>query len=259
MSPVSDASWDDYRFRVAESRPVTPVIRELLLTPADEPMSYRAGQYVLLSDADERMPPRSYSVANAPRPDGTVTLLVTRYAPGVTSTWVHDRLRPGEPVLLSGPYGTFTPDPGRTGPVLLLAAGSGLAPARAIAEDLLDRPDRRPVTLFFSARTRDDTIDDLRFRELEAGQPDFRYLLALTRAPDSPRRPRLPDRLAQTVGDLPGWEVFASGPPGFVTGCVRAARALGAAAAAVHTEEFFADPEPWTGPPPLTTEGRAGR
>ena len=43
-------------------------------------------------------------------------------------------LRPGDRVLLSGPYGSFTAAPGEPGPVLFLAGGSGLAPVRALAE-----------------------------------------------------------------------------------------------------------------------------
>ncbi len=69
-------------------------------------------------------PPRSYSIANAPRPDGQVSLLVTRMSGGA-STWVHEGLRVGEQVTLTGPHGTFVSDPRQAGPVLLLAADPG--------------------------------------------------------------------------------------------------------------------------------------
>ena len=49
------------------------------------------------------------------------------------STWLYRGLRIGDRVLVSGPYGTFVADPGADGPVLCLAAGSGLAPIRALA------------------------------------------------------------------------------------------------------------------------------
>ncbi|MGH3226742.1 MAG: hypothetical protein ACRDPY_50040, partial [Streptosporangiaceae bacterium] len=64
-------------------------------------------------------------------------LLVTRVPGGQLSSWVHDVLRPGGRVLLSGPYGSFVATPGEPGPVLLLAGGSGLAPVRALAEAAL--------------------------------------------------------------------------------------------------------------------------
>ena len=252
-------SWDEYPYRVVSNRPVTPVIRELLLAPEAAALPYRPGQYVLLNDRDYQVPPRSYSIANAPRADGSISLLVTRVPAGATSSWVHDRLTSGKTVLLTGPFGTFVPAADRSGPVLLLAAGSGLAPARALAEVLLDDQPGRPVTLFFSARTIADAIDHARFRDWDKTRPAFRYLLTLTRTPGAPRHRHIPYLLADAVGSLTGWEVFASGPPGFVTGCAAAAQSLGAEPAAVHTEEFFADPQPWTGPPPAVAEPGAGR
>ncbi|MEO8751026.1 MAG: FAD-binding oxidoreductase [Allobranchiibius sp.] len=247
-----ESSWDQYPFRVLRTTARTPVIRELKLSPQAATLAYNAGQYVLLNDMDYRLPPRSYSIANAPQPDGQVSLLVTLVPDGATSRWVHERLRVGEQVALTGPYGTFVPDPRQTGPVLLLAAGSGLAPARALCEELLDGFVPRPVTLFFSARTRADTIDHDRFCDLADSRDDFRYLLTLTRADEAPQCPHVPDLLADAFEDLSGWEVFASGPPGFVAGCAEAAQRLGAEPGAVHTEEFFADPQPWTELPPIT-------
>jgi len=243
-------SWNDYPYRVLSNRSVTPVIRELQLTPDEDVLPYKPGQYVLLNDRRYEVPPRSYSVANAPRPDGRISLLVTRVPDGPTSRWVHEELRADSPVMLAGPYGTFMPDPDRTGPVLLLAAGSGLAPARALAEALLDAPDPRQVTLFFSARSSADTIDHARWLDWENTRSGFRYLLTLTRDPHASEHARIPDLLPGVLGDLTGWEVFASGPPGFVTGCATVAEKLGAERSAVHTEEFFTEPQPWTDHPP---------
>ena len=75
-------------------------------------MDYRPGEYVLLEDSMRQIPPRSYSIANAPRPDGLISLLITRVAAGTTSVWVHDQLRRGDEVTVTGPYGTFVADPG---------------------------------------------------------------------------------------------------------------------------------------------------
>jgi hypothetical protein len=55
-------------------------------------------EYVLFEDRERRVPPRPFSIANAPRPDGLISLLVTRVPDGETSTWVLERLRVGEEV-----------------------------------------------------------------------------------------------------------------------------------------------------------------
>jgi NAD(P)H-flavin reductase len=115
----------------------------------------------------------------------------------------------------------------------------------------------RPVTLFFSGRTADDAIDRARFETWQRHRPGFRYLLTLTREPHADRCRRIPALLPNAFGDLSGWEVFVSGPPGFVVACAAAARALGTVAVDVHTEEFFTDPQPWSTEPdrPLTPLG----
>lgn len=248
------APWSGYRYRVLTSTAVTPVIRELWLVPADRALAYRAGQYVLLSDAAHRLPQRSYSIANAPRADNRVSLLVTRYPGGRTSNWVHDVLKPGDAVELEGPYGTFLSSDERDCPILLLAAGSGLAPIRALAEALLADPGERQVHLFFSVRTAADAIDRARLEGWERRHRGFRFLLTLTRDPSAPLHRRIPELLPDAFGSLQGFDVFIAGPTGFVTDCAEAARAQGAADTEVHTEEFFADPQPWSETPPAFPE-----
>jgi CDP-4-dehydro-6-deoxyglucose reductase, E3 len=246
---------EDAEFTVAATRQRTPVIAELLLRPAGPPLRYQPGQYVLLGDPDAELVVRSYSIANAPRRDGLISLLVTRMPGGQLSGWVHDVLRPGGRVLLSGPYGSFSAEPGEHAPMLLLAGGSGLAPVRALAEAALRRRARGQVALFFSARTQRDLIDDERFRSWQRRHPGFRYLRTLTRADGAPPAGRIPAILGDWFGNLSGWRVYIAGAPGFVTACEAAARARGAGPGRVHTEEFFTEPRPWGAAPPAAATG----
>lgn len=125
----------------------TPRIVEFRLRPLGEPMRFWPGQYVTLGDVAAGVPSRCYSLANAPRPDGEIVLQVTRAEDGCTSRWAHERLGVGDPVSVSGPYGTFIGDPSVDTPVLCLAAGSGLAPILSLTEAALRRGFRPPVTL----------------------------------------------------------------------------------------------------------------
>ena len=211
---------------------VTPSIIEVWLHPLAEPMEFLPGEYVLLEDADRRVAPRSYSIANAPRADGEISLLVTRVAEGTTSSWVHDRLRAGDEVILTGPYGTFVADPSSSSPCLYLAAGSGLAPIRALIEASLRTTPGRSLTLVLSARTEADVLDRERLLGWQAEHPQFRFVAALTRA--GPRR-RVPELLPEICPWLAGHEVFVAGSPGFVLACATAAETLGAAREHVHS------------------------
>lgn len=243
---------EDAEYVVASIERRTPAIVELVLRPAGEPLGFAPGQYVLLGDLEYGVPPRSYSVANAPRPSGELTLLVTEVSGGETSTWVHRRLRTGERVLASGPYGSFVADPNSDRPTLYLAGGSGLAPVRALAEVAVatDRPEE--LTLFFSARTEADLIDAERFARWERERRGFRYLRTLTRAHGPPPLGRIPELLPRLFPDLSGHDVFVAGASGLVDACTDAARACGVRPGHLHTEAFYEDPKPWRGTVPAT-------
>ncbi|MBK5233249.1 MAG: ferredoxin [Thermoleophilia bacterium] len=223
---------------------VTDSIVEITLAPRDsDPLDFLPGQYVLLNDTEYRLTPRSYSVANAPRPDGKLTLLITRVEGGRLSTWAHDELKPHDAVSLEGPYGTFTADTGRSEPVLYLAAGSGLAPIRALLDARLSADSiAGPTSLIFSARTEADVLDRAHFAMLSAAHPEFRFIRTLTRGPGPEPRGRVPDLLSGLCADLTGHDVFIAGAPGFVAGCSDAAEAAGADRARIRTEVFFVDP-----------------
>lgn len=232
----------DLAFEVVRLERVTTSIVELQLAPSHDSagLDFRPGQYVLLTDTDYRLAPRSYSVANAPRLDRLLTLLVTRVDGGQMSTWIHDQLEPGDQVLLEGPYGSFTADPAdRARPVLYLAAGSGLAPVRSLLEARLEGSlPAGPAALAFSARTENDVIGGERFAELGAAVPGFRFVRTLTRGDGQPPNARLPEQIAGLFGDLAGHDVFIAGAPGFVSACAEAAETAGAERARIRTEPF---------------------
>ena len=216
----------------------TPRILELRLRPLGSPMRYWPGQYVSLGDPENGIPARSYSIANAPRPDGEISLQVSRVDDGMTSCWIHDRLEVGSRVSLSGPYGTFIGNPSAETPVLCLAAGSGLAPIMALAEAALGRGYRQPVTLLFSARTHADLYEQGRLALWQARHRRFRFIRTLTREQGEEPTGRIPEILPEMFPDLQEYSVFIAGSPEFVDECLAVVRSLGAREELIHSEGF---------------------
>jgi CDP-4-dehydro-6-deoxyglucose reductase len=231
-------------YRLVAIERLTPTILELWLWPLDAPLEYLPGEYVLIEDRDGNPPPRSYSIANPPRSDQLLSMLVTRVPGGLTSNWIHDCLRVDDELILSGPYGSFVDDPASTVPGLFLAAGSGLAPIRSLIEAGLAAGTRRSLTLIFSARTEAEVIDRERLATWQARYPQFRFIRTLTRGAGPPPRGRIPALLLSHQQELDDHDVFIAGAPGFVLACTAAAEALGASPERVHTEVFFAEPHP---------------
>ncbi len=228
----------------------TPRITEFHLYPLGAPMRFWPGQYVAVGDPAAGIPPRHYSLAGAPRPDGEIVLQITRVDDGRTSRWLHDQIAVGGRIKVSGPYGTFIGDPSADTPVLCLAAGSGLAPILSLAEAALRRGYRQPVTLVFSAREREDLYAEGLMAYWRSRYRNFHYLPTLTRGDASPprggdapweeERGRIPEILPRHFSDLSTYSVFIAGSPEFVACCTAAAKALGAREELIHCEGFFA-------------------
>ena len=229
-------------FVVTDRIPRTASIVEFRLRPLGTPMRFWPGQYVTVQKPGAARP-RAYSLAGAPRPDGEITLQVTRQENGETSGWLHADMRPGDLLNVSGPYGTFIGDPSVETPVLCLAAGSGLAPVLSLTEAALRRGYGAPVTLVFSCRSADDIYCRGLIDYWQARYRNFRFVPTLTRE----QRPgvehgRIPQMLPRYFQSLADHSVFIAGSPGFVEDCTATARSLGAPANRIHTEGFFSVP-----------------
>ena len=215
------------------------------MRPVGQPIRYWPGQYVTIGNPRADIPSRAYSISNAPRPDGELVLQVARADGGVTSNWIHDSLQIGENVKVSGAYGTFIGDPSVDTPVLCLAAGTGLAPVLALAEAALRRGFKKPVTMLFSARTREDVYSLGMMAWWRTKHRNFDYKITLTREEaEGYLHGRVDVVLPQLFKDLSKHTIFTAGSPEFVDACVAAARKQGALDELIHTEGFFAQQQP---------------
>ncbi|MCI3244314.1 ferredoxin reductase family protein [Streptomyces spinosisporus] len=168
-----------------------------------------------------------YSLSAPPRRD---LMRITVKALGDHSAAVA-LLRPGTRVWAEGPYGSLTADR-RTAPKsLLIAAGVGITPLRALFETLPGE-----VTLLYRARTAEDLALG---GELEAiarwRGAQVRYAL---NGPDGSRPDLSPQALRANFPDLAGHDVYICGPHGFARDLYAALCAAGVPDRRIHHESF---------------------
>ncbi|WP_078856744.1 globin domain-containing protein [Streptomyces sp. NBRC 109706] len=133
----------------------------------DQPYSFRAGQYASIETPWWPRVWRSYSFASRPRSDGLLSFHVKAVPAGWVSRSLVHRARRGDVIRLGPPAGSMTLD-NTSGRGLLCVGGStGIAPIKALVEDVAERGDQRPVEVFFGAN-RDAELYDLdSFLDLE--------------------------------------------------------------------------------------------
>ncbi len=168
-----------------------------------------------------------YSISAVPRPPH---LRVTVKGLGDQSRLVA-HLRPGTRVLIEGPYGAFTHHASTCDQVVLIGAGVGLTPIRAILDDL---PNDKAVTVVVRARSLDDVPHRDELTALAAHR-GARYV-ELTGTRDL--APMDADHLGALLPGVTASDVYICGPEGFTDAMLAAMGELGVPPAQLHAERF---------------------
>lgn len=203
-----------------------------------QPLPYLPGQSVSIESAERPRVWRLYSMANAPRADGTLEFHVRMIDGGVLSTALTRSLAVGSPLRLGPPIGALTLDTTSGRDVLLLAGSTGLAPLKAIIEQIAGL-DRQPdVQLVFGARTRDGLYDEPSLQKMAASLP---WLTVTTTVSGDPtyrgERGTLADIVAAR-GLWQGRDAYVCGSTAMVTATVGRLVTLGLPRHQIHIEDF---------------------
>ena len=114
---------------------------------------------------------RYYSPANAPRPDGLLEIHVKARDGGPVSSALVRRVGVGDVLRLGPPMGHLALDAESDRDLLLVAGGMGLAPLKAMVDQIAREGPPRRVDLFVGFRTEDQIYDRADLRRLEQENP----------------------------------------------------------------------------------------
>ena len=171
-------------------------IDKALIGPEYLPAWEQFGLFTLKCTNDEETV-RAYSMANYPE-EGDRIMLTVRIAtppfkpkpqvgfmdvpPGIASSYIFT-LKPGDKVMMSGPYGDFHPILDSDKEMIWVGGGAGMAPLRAQIMWLTKtlKTTNRKMDYFYGARALNEVfyLDD--FLQLEKEFPNFHFHLALDR------------------------------------------------------------------------------
>ena len=138
---------------------------------------------------------RAYSMANYPA-EGDIVMLNVRIAtppfdrasggwmnvkPGIASSYIFN-LKPGDKVMVSGPFGEFHPLLNTKREMLYIGGGAGMAPLRSHVLHLLNtlKISDRKITYWYGARSKKEIFYEEDFRKLEREFPNFTFNIALS-------------------------------------------------------------------------------
>ena len=205
---------------IREAITATPRAHIIKLDLQGRSFSYLAGQaaYLQPEGADKRRP---YSIASAPEETaqhGLIEFLVQTGSNGSAGLSL-DFIRPGTPVALEGPLGSFTfPAHPRERRFVFIAGGTGIAPLRSMLWHVLLAERDGQVALIYSVRSPDEFAYMQEFQRLEdEGRIEFRH--TVTRAATEGwlgRQGRIDVRCLDGLIDPGKTLCFVCGPPTLV-------------------------------------------
>lgn len=216
----------DFNTTVSRIESLTPTIKAIWLK-LDKTIDFQAGQYVQVSlpgiDGD-----RPFSIANSPQQiaeTGELEINVRIIPGGAGTTYLHEQLKVGDKLHITGPYGRFFVRTSQDMPMLFMAGGSGLSSPRSMILDLLASGCAQPITLVYGQRNLAELYYDDEFKALAKAHPNFTYLPALSE--DAGGFDGLQGFVHEAAqqhfnGDFSGHKAYLCGPPPMIEACLSA-------------------------------------
>jgi propane monooxygenase reductase subunit len=236
-NPILEASTE-----VAAIEALTHDIRHLTLKlVSPKLLGFAAGQYVdvhLPGSAEKR----AFSMANAPSVTDRLEFIIKSYPGGRFSSLLEGELKPGDRLMIKGPYGTCVLRESHHSDIVLIGGGAGMAPLWSLINAVAESGSDRKVTYYYGARTERDLfyVDEL--KALAERMPGFKYVLALSEpssedgwAGEVGFITDVFDRLEPDLGDI---DTYVCGPPPMVDAALALLERRGVPAHRVFYDKF---------------------
>jgi len=217
-------AMEDFQTTVSRIETVTPTIKAIWLK-LDHPIDFQAGQYVQVV-----MPGveggRPFSIANSPQDiarTGELEINVRIIEGGAGTAYLHNSLKVGDALTISGPYGRFFVRTSEQAPIIFMAGGSGLSSPRSMILDLLAQGYPHQLTLVYGQRNLAELYYDAEFKALAQQYPNFTYVPALSE--DATGFDGLKGFVHEAAkehfnGDFSGHKAYLCGPPVMIEACL---------------------------------------
>ncbi len=230
---------------IERTRVETPRVKTFSLS-LQHPFGFRAGQHVdvRLTAPDGFQAQRSYSIASAPESQDLLDITVELMPGGVVSPYFHEAAAEGDRIELRGPIGgPFTWSHDQGGPLLLMAAGSGIVPIMSMLRHRRASGAHTQAALLYSSRSWEDVIYRSELAATAAVGSSLAVLHTLTRGQPrgwsgNARRidAEMIEEAASRVGEV--GRAYICGNDGFVETAANLLVDSGVESSRVRTERF---------------------
>jgi len=236
----------EFKTKVASIRDLTHDIKEVrlkLLEPNE--ITFKAGQFVQVQvpeyELSDESVYRAYSISSASSEKGVVELEIRLVPNGICTTYVHNHLKEGDELTVTGPYGDFYLRD-TDADIVCVAGGSGMAPIKALLHHIEESKITRNIIYIFGAQGRRDLFLLEKMKEFEEKIPNFKFIPALSNATPEDNwdgeTGKVTDVLAKYLEDGSNTEAYLCGSPGMINAVIEVLKSKGVKEEKIYYDKF---------------------
>ncbi|MBB5871150.1 NAD(P)H-flavin reductase [Allocatelliglobosispora scoriae] len=202
-------------------------------------LEFRPGQYLSV-ECPQYHPRvwRTYSIANAPREDGSFDLHVRALGAGWVSGALVRRSKVGDLLRVAAPMGSMTLNRRSAHDIVMVAGGTGLAPIKSLIEELATFNRTRWVHVFIGARDRDDLYDLPALQRMAAAYPWLQLVPVCSADPGWGGEEGLISEAVTRFGPWQEHDFYVSGSPPMVRSTLRSLTELQVSSMRIRYDAF---------------------
>lgn len=239
----------DYQAVVSKIIDLTPTIKAVFLR-LPQALHFQAGQYVQihLPASSGIEGGRAFSIANSPQEVAAsheIELNVRVVPNGLMTNYIHQHLKVGDEVLVTGPFGRFFVRKSIASPMLFLAGGSGLSSPLSMITDLLQEGSAQAITLVVGQRNVSELYYHQQLQALAAQHDNFHYLPALSDVANHGEQWQGATGFVHEVakqhfaGNFSGHKAYLCGPPPMIEAAINTLMQGRCYERDIYTERFL--------------------
>ncbi|NCT02247.1 hypothetical protein GW766_03305 [Candidatus Parcubacteria bacterium] len=230
----------EYTWKVNDIQEETPQVKSIYLSAITNRPDFIAGQYLTVKLPNlGPVEGKAYSISSMPH-EALIRITVKKMG---TFSDALLSLKTGDILTTSKPYGFFYPDVDGVTPLVFLAGGIGITPILSILKDLSHKNDPRPLFLFYSNRTEQETVLQNELSVVAEQNPHLSVHCFITRetlVADGYIAGRMtPAHLQKFVPASTSADYFLCGSMDFTKSLWKTLRANGIQQHQIYTEGFF--------------------
>ncbi|MGE0665770.1 MAG: 2Fe-2S iron-sulfur cluster-binding protein [Sphingomonadales bacterium] len=233
--------------RVAQIILETPTVETYRLVDLSSnrlPFEFLPGQFLQVEVEPEpgKSVRRSYTIASSPTQRAYVEITVKREIQGLVSRYLHDSVKVGDHIKVSGPFGSFTFTGSDADSIVLIAGGVGITPMMSVLRYLTDTAWPGEIFLVYGARSTEEFIFRAELEQLERRHDRLHVLATMQRSPGTiwlgPEGQLTKELLQAGIPEIGRRRVHLCGPPQMMSTVKRLLQELGVPDAQIHSEAF---------------------